>query len=642
MKPNKHYDIFISYRREGGAEMAYLIMQHLKHKGYSVFYDHEGLREGKFNAKLLEVIAKCKDFILVLPENGLDRCSNEDDWVRIEIECAIESRVNIIPVMLRGFTFPKVLPESIKEIRNYNGIPATDHNFTDASLAKLVGFLKSRRGFTLQRYKLQFIVLIALLVVTCGIFGYIYWQQRRIFVATCIEQTKIMSGGIAAINMNLNIAKDAYGEWNKFFIKFSYASPRDTARIRHDFLKFIEFKRNSIEDRHGIQRLSEQSYNIMRKGGITPEEINAFYELAVPKYAVEVGSYLTSLSNYAKLPVIFPSINQYAQKLYLGTEYSAKTTYYTLLALFSTMPKGCETEFLKIHPQLNNFNEITLGGTFENYEALADAAMKNWELIVSEMSGVLNEDERVVESMQYNLDKTKEEMGRAIIDERLSGLNQKKVDVEKRKAELTEADKRLSEAYERALVKSAIKADDDQWTQWGKMLRIGTLANNALISRTQAKRDYDEQVRIAKNQGLDPSFIAPYNYTISVDEMFSNVDKWLVNYLKNFPSGSIYVVSARQYYKALRAGKVPYLGVLVIGTQNDESHPVLKVGDIVIERKGQRIRNSDHYGSLANDPAVNKVKILRFAENGTPQYITETIPADCKVLVGMLDLTENE
>lgn len=33
----KEYDIFISYRREGGFETAQMISQHLKYKGYNVF-----------------------------------------------------------------------------------------------------------------------------------------------------------------------------------------------------------------------------------------------------------------------------------------------------------------------------------------------------------------------------------------------------------------------------------------------------------------------------------------------------------------------------------------------------------------------------------------------------------------------------
>ena len=75
--------------------------------GYRVFYDIESLRSGDFNTKLLEVIEECEDMLLVLPPGGLDRCVNEDDWVRQEVVHALKHQKNIIPVMMRNFTFRK-------------------------------------------------------------------------------------------------------------------------------------------------------------------------------------------------------------------------------------------------------------------------------------------------------------------------------------------------------------------------------------------------------------------------------------------------------------------------------------------------------------------------------------------------------
>ena len=71
MKKTKQYDIFISYRREGGMEMADAIYQRLQNAGYSVFLDLEQLKSGKFNEQLLSVIDGCTDFIVVLPPNDI-------------------------------------------------------------------------------------------------------------------------------------------------------------------------------------------------------------------------------------------------------------------------------------------------------------------------------------------------------------------------------------------------------------------------------------------------------------------------------------------------------------------------------------------------------------------------------------------
>lgn len=85
------YDIFISYRRTGGFESANLIAEKLKGMGYSVFFDLESLRSGKFNEQLYLVIEQCRDFVVVLPDKALERCSNadgtanEEDWIRKEV-----------------------------------------------------------------------------------------------------------------------------------------------------------------------------------------------------------------------------------------------------------------------------------------------------------------------------------------------------------------------------------------------------------------------------------------------------------------------------------------------------------------------------------------------------------------------------
>ena len=50
------YEIFLSYRRDGGMDTATLLSQTLKNKGYRVFLDVESLRSGAFNTKLYESV----------------------------------------------------------------------------------------------------------------------------------------------------------------------------------------------------------------------------------------------------------------------------------------------------------------------------------------------------------------------------------------------------------------------------------------------------------------------------------------------------------------------------------------------------------------------------------------------------------
>jgi hypothetical protein len=134
---SKIYDIFLSYRRDGGEAMAILLRDRLVEKGYNVFLDIEGLTSGSFNTRLLDVIENCKDFVLVCSKNALDRCVNEGDWVRREIAYAFELNKNIIPVMMRGFEFPDNLPEDIAAIPNQNGVSAEKNEYFDAAVDRM-------------------------------------------------------------------------------------------------------------------------------------------------------------------------------------------------------------------------------------------------------------------------------------------------------------------------------------------------------------------------------------------------------------------------------------------------------------------------------------------------------------------------
>ena len=108
------YDVFISYRREGGSEMARLIYDRLSKYGITAFLDIEEMRSGPFNTQLYDRIDECGKVVLILPPHALDRCRDANDWVRLELEHAMAGGKTIIPVMLRAFEFPGHLPESLK------------------------------------------------------------------------------------------------------------------------------------------------------------------------------------------------------------------------------------------------------------------------------------------------------------------------------------------------------------------------------------------------------------------------------------------------------------------------------------------------------------------------------------------------
>lgn len=81
---DKSLDVFVSYRRSNGSQLASLLKVHLQLRGFTVFIDVERLEAGKFDNNLLQSIRQAKFFLLVLTPNALERCIADvecKDWV---------------------------------------------------------------------------------------------------------------------------------------------------------------------------------------------------------------------------------------------------------------------------------------------------------------------------------------------------------------------------------------------------------------------------------------------------------------------------------------------------------------------------------------------------------------------------------
>lgn len=136
--------VFISYRREGGINIARTVLAELEKRGYDVFLDLEGLGAGKFNEALLHEIETSSNFVLILSPGSLDRCANQGDWVRTEIRHAMNKGINIVPIIIEPFDYPKNLPSEIKGIRNINAVKWSNEYFS-ACISKLESFFVEKQ-----------------------------------------------------------------------------------------------------------------------------------------------------------------------------------------------------------------------------------------------------------------------------------------------------------------------------------------------------------------------------------------------------------------------------------------------------------------------------------------------------------------
>src|SRR5436309_8172349 len=94
-QPKPRCDVFISYRRGAADELALLLQRELQRHGVSAFLDRD-LRRGVFDDTLLRQIIEAPAFLVILTPNALDRCADEEDWLRKEIVHAIRTERNII------------------------------------------------------------------------------------------------------------------------------------------------------------------------------------------------------------------------------------------------------------------------------------------------------------------------------------------------------------------------------------------------------------------------------------------------------------------------------------------------------------------------------------------------------------------
>ncbi len=132
--------VFISYRRTN-IPWALAIYQNLTAHGYDVFFDYDSIASGDFEQVILGNIRARAHFLVVLTPSALERCVSPDDWLRREIETALDEKRNIVPIFLEGFDFgspsiSKYLTGKLETLKKYNGqnVPA---GFFDEAMGKI-------------------------------------------------------------------------------------------------------------------------------------------------------------------------------------------------------------------------------------------------------------------------------------------------------------------------------------------------------------------------------------------------------------------------------------------------------------------------------------------------------------------------
>src|SRR3990172_111433 len=144
--PNPENTVFISYRRSISKYAAKVIFDHLRASGFDVFYDIRSIDSGDFEDTILANINARTHFLVLLTPEALRRCvradgtPDPDDWLRREIEYAIRTQRNVVPILMDNFSFDDAsvyMSGDLANLARYNACPIY-YEYMDEGLDRLV------------------------------------------------------------------------------------------------------------------------------------------------------------------------------------------------------------------------------------------------------------------------------------------------------------------------------------------------------------------------------------------------------------------------------------------------------------------------------------------------------------------------
>ena len=106
MAKEKTYDVFISYRRQGGAVKAELTKDELAKRGFResrMFMDTRSLSSGNYMDIILKAVEQSRNMVVIITKDCLEGLTEDSPWAQ-EIACAIAKGKIIVPVYFDGIT----------------------------------------------------------------------------------------------------------------------------------------------------------------------------------------------------------------------------------------------------------------------------------------------------------------------------------------------------------------------------------------------------------------------------------------------------------------------------------------------------------------------------------------------------------
>jgi hypothetical protein len=146
--------VFVSYRRADSAPYAGRLHDHLVDRfgADQVFMDVTSVAPGVDFARLISRTVASSDVLIALlgdkwlPLTG-DKGPDERDWVRLEIEVALNRDLLVVPVLVEGANMPREheLPEGLRPLTRRNATSLSHATFK-SDVMRIIGIIEARSG----------------------------------------------------------------------------------------------------------------------------------------------------------------------------------------------------------------------------------------------------------------------------------------------------------------------------------------------------------------------------------------------------------------------------------------------------------------------------------------------------------------
>ena len=189
--------IAISYRREDSLPIAGRLYDRLQAKfgKGNVFMDFDSISPGTdFRREIRQTIERAKIIVVVIGPHWLGasrghsrRIDNPADFVRLEVEYALQRDIPIIPLLVNDTPMPEAetLPAEIKDLAFRNALPLDSgidfHNHVDRLVTGIVRLIgappKSQASF---RRRIFLFALVPFALLAIGVFCAYFYRANRV------------------------------------------------------------------------------------------------------------------------------------------------------------------------------------------------------------------------------------------------------------------------------------------------------------------------------------------------------------------------------------------------------------------------------------------------------------------------------